>query len=96
MVDVLEERDVTVQVVSVYGGCAPPPTHLRTAAAPPTPNPAPSTCVWVSAKDSRGAYLDPVKIQGLLTLHTRQVSVFHTQTVTYKDITEIFPQNNMK
>ncbi|KAK8371878.1 hypothetical protein O3P69_010115, partial [Scylla paramamosain] len=75
---VLEERQAAVEVVSLYGGCGLPNTTLPF----PDSSPAPSTCVWVSAKDARGRYLDPVKIQGLLALHTRQIAAATNLTVT--------------
>ncbi|KAG7157799.1 putative Neural cadherin-like 1, partial [Homarus americanus] len=36
------------------------------------PLPRPSTCVWLSVKEATGRFVDPVKLQGLLNLHTRQ------------------------
>lgn len=34
----------------------------------------PSTCVWVSVREGRDRFMDPVKLQGLLGLHTYVVS----------------------
>lgn len=36
----------------------------------------PSTCVWVSVKDTAARFMDPVKLRGLLALHTREVCTF--------------------
>lgn len=63
---VLDEPDNDVEVVSVYGGCG----HSASPATPPT---TPSTCVWVSVKNAQGSFMSPVKLQGLLALHTHQV-----------------------
>lgn len=81
---VLKEPSSDVEVVSVYGGCAPPlaaSPSLSPAAPPATPQDTapvpvpvtPSTCVWVSVRDTQGSYMNAVKLQGLLALHTRQV-----------------------
>ncbi|MPC09092.1 Neural-cadherin [Portunus trituberculatus] len=72
--------DYSIQVVSVYDGCSDLSTtsHLtpqRTPLSKPatlessTPT---STCVWLSVKDTQGGYMNLVKLQGLLALHTRQ------------------------
>ncbi|KAG0725905.1 Neural-cadherin [Chionoecetes opilio] len=82
MVKVVEGRGMAVEVVSVYEGCVPHSHAPRPPAAPPTTTPAPSTCVWVCAKDAHGRYLDPVKIQGLLALHARQIATATNLTVT--------------
>lgn len=39
------------------------------------PPPAPSACVWLSVREEGGAYMDPIKLQGLLELHSRKVRV---------------------
>lgn len=39
---------------------------------PPTSEPA--TCVWLSVLEPKGTYMDPIKLQGLLSLHSQQVS----------------------
>nr|XP_045589087.1 neural-cadherin-like [Procambarus clarkii] len=33
----------------------------------------PSACVWVSVRDQRGVFMDPIKLHGLLGLHSRQL-----------------------
>ncbi|XP_042888100.1 putative neural-cadherin 2 [Penaeus japonicus] len=38
------------------------------------PPPAPSTCVWLSVRTEGGAFMDPVRLQGLLELHSRKIS----------------------
>ncbi|XP_069983512.1 putative neural-cadherin 2 [Penaeus vannamei] len=38
------------------------------------PPPAPSACVWLSVREEGGAYMDPIKLQGLLELHTRKIT----------------------
>lgn len=36
---------------------------------------APSACVWMSVREPSGDFMDPVKLQGLLQLHSREVCV---------------------
>lgn len=36
---------------------------------------APSACVWMSVREPSGDFMDPVKLQGLLQLHSREVRV---------------------
>ncbi|KAG0719294.1 putative neural-cadherin 2 [Chionoecetes opilio] len=58
-------REVEVVIVSVYGSppSSPPPPQA-------TPTPIPQAWVWVCVKDLvTGALMDPVKLQGLLSLH---------------------------
>ncbi|XP_050716089.1 putative neural-cadherin 2 isoform X2 [Eriocheir sinensis] len=99
---VLEEPDSKVEVVSVYGGCAPPPAaspSLPPTAPPATPQdtppatpPAtPSTCVWVSVRDTQGSYMNAVKLQGLLALHTRQLEAATNLTVVVDDPAALAP-----
>ncbi|XP_037789373.1 putative neural-cadherin 2 [Penaeus monodon] len=38
------------------------------------PPPPPSACVWLSVRDEGGAYMDPIKLQGLLELHSRKLT----------------------
>ena len=35
----------------------------------------PAASVWVSVRDGQGHFMDPVKLQGLLALHARQVCI---------------------
>ncbi|XP_042875098.1 putative neural-cadherin 2 [Penaeus japonicus] len=39
------------------------------------PKGAPSSCVWMSVREPSGDFMDPVKLQGLLQLHSREVCV---------------------
>ncbi|XP_045101058.1 putative neural-cadherin 2 isoform X2 [Portunus trituberculatus] len=73
--------DYSIQVVSVYDGCSdlsttshltPQRTPLSKPATLESSTPA-STCVWLSVKDTQGGYMNLVKLQGLLALHTRQL-----------------------
>lgn len=34
---------------------------------------APSTCVWVSVRKGTASFMDPVKLQGLLAIHSQKV-----------------------
>ncbi|XP_050715756.1 neural-cadherin-like [Eriocheir sinensis] len=75
--EALSEPGNTVGVVSVYAGdsghpSSPPLPLASTVPASPL-TALPSTCVWVSAKDGRGRFMNPLKLQGLLALHTRQL-----------------------
>lgn len=86
---VVGEADHTVEVVSVYGDfdhthTASLPPATASTPAPPTSSTStatfssgagvPSACVWVSVRDDKGSFMDPVKLQGLLGLHSSQVS----------------------
>ena len=77
--ETLGGADNTVQVVSVYGGCGHvsspvlTPTMPQDTTQPTSGTPESSTCVWVSAKEADDRFIELVKLQGLLALHTRQV-----------------------
>ncbi|XP_066988266.1 putative neural-cadherin 2 [Macrobrachium rosenbergii] len=40
--------------------------------------PAPTTCVWVSVKDDEDAFVDPVRLQGLLSLYKDKAKAYVT------------------
>ncbi|XP_069982972.1 putative neural-cadherin 2 isoform X4 [Penaeus vannamei] len=64
----------TVHVVSVYGYHAHLPEPTSDAHDPPSAVPLKdATCVWVCAGVSGGGFMDPVKLQGLLALHSPQL-----------------------
>lgn len=44
-----------------------------TSTTPQQDHKSPAATVWVSVRDGRGRLMDPVKLQGLLALHARQV-----------------------
>ncbi|XP_068219972.1 putative neural-cadherin 2 [Palaemon carinicauda] len=79
---ILKEPYEAVEIVSVYGHPTFDPTFSMAFPVPPAtvtlesytsafaqPSPAPFACVWVSAKEQNGRFMDPVKLQGLLALH---------------------------
>lgn len=74
--DSLGEAGSTIEVVSVYAGDSGHQSKPSLAPAAPTPLPTarPSACVWVSARDAQRRFMNPLKLQGLLALHTSQVS----------------------
>lgn len=75
--EALGEPGNTVEVVSLYAGesghpsSQPPPLASTDPVSPLSV--LPSAWVWVSAKDAHGRFMNPLKLQGLLALHTRQV-----------------------
>ncbi|XP_042876208.1 putative neural-cadherin 2, partial [Penaeus japonicus] len=65
----------------------PPPSFVSPARSSSSSSdvPVPSACVWVSVKEALGSFIDPVKLQGLLQLHSAKVSKAVNLTVTSKD-----------
>ncbi|XP_071534107.1 uncharacterized protein [Panulirus ornatus] len=61
------------------GDSSPDGTHVPAALKSPAPvrlpakDAPPSTCVWVSVREDHGGFMDPVKLQGLLALHSPQL-----------------------
>lgn len=53
----------------------PPPSFVSPARSSSSSSdvPVPSACVWVSVKEALGSFIDPVKLQGLLQLHSAKV-----------------------
>ncbi|XP_063874461.1 putative neural-cadherin 2 isoform X1 [Scylla paramamosain] len=88
--------DYAVEVVSVYGGCSDASTTLQlTPQRTPLSKPAmaeSSTCVWLSAKDAQDRYMNLVKLQGLLALHTRQLETAMGVSVVVNDA--VIPASN--
>ncbi|KAK8742315.1 hypothetical protein OTU49_001796, partial [Cherax quadricarinatus] len=89
----------TVQVVSMYpyGGQIHPDhpqpssstadlTHSRPRATTPTVH---SACVWVSVKKERGDFMDPVKLKGLMALHSHQIEALTNLTVVRESSTVV-------
>ncbi|XP_064095252.1 LOW QUALITY PROTEIN: putative neural-cadherin 2 [Macrobrachium nipponense] len=80
---ILKEPHDAIEIVSVYGHPTFDPTFTMAFQIPPAttplesygsaafaqPTPAPFACVWVSIKEPKGRFMDPVKLQGLLALH---------------------------
>ncbi|XP_037788849.1 neural-cadherin-like isoform X2 [Penaeus monodon] len=62
----------------------PPPSFVSPATFPSDAS-ARSACVWVSVREAMGGFIDPVKLQGLLQLHSAEVSKAVNLTVTAKD-----------
>ena len=60
-----------IEVVSVYS-C--PQTRTASHSTAPATTTL-STCVWMSVREPQGPYMNPIKFQGLLALHTEQVSL---------------------
>ncbi|KAK8405865.1 hypothetical protein O3P69_001973 [Scylla paramamosain] len=52
----------------------------------------PSASVWVTVRDGRGRFMDPVKLQGLLALHASQLETATNLTV----LTEALPEGEEK
>ncbi|XP_064115232.1 putative neural-cadherin 2 [Macrobrachium nipponense] len=50
-------------------------------APPPWPLSPPSTCVWLSVKENGGHFMNPVKLQGILGLHSDQLEKSTNLTV---------------
>ncbi|XP_066955765.1 LOW QUALITY PROTEIN: putative neural-cadherin 2 [Macrobrachium rosenbergii] len=48
---------------------------------PPWPLSPPSTCVWISVKEKGGRFINPVKLQGILGLHSGQLEKLTNLTV---------------
>ncbi|XP_066952072.1 neural-cadherin-like isoform X1 [Macrobrachium rosenbergii] len=48
-------------------------------------HPTPTACVWVSVKDNGDAFVDPVKLQGLLSLHKDKLEKATGLSVSLKD-----------
>lgn len=57
-----------VEVVSVYS-CPQPHAPVLTPVAGSTS----TSCVWMSVREPHGPYMNPIKFQGLLALHSQQV-----------------------
>ncbi|KAK8754585.1 hypothetical protein OTU49_016765 [Cherax quadricarinatus] len=84
-----------VEVVSVYGLTAPqtspistfqrPFTHDVSLASQASPSPAPFACVWVSVRQSHGAFIDPIKLHGLLALHLQDLERVMSLRVALED-----------
>ncbi|XP_066984935.1 putative neural-cadherin 2 [Macrobrachium rosenbergii] len=54
-------------------------------------HPAPTACVWVSVKDDdKDAFVDPVKLQGLLSLHRDKLEEATGLSVSLKDPPPVF------
>ncbi|XP_071534242.1 putative neural-cadherin 2 [Panulirus ornatus] len=86
---VVGEAAHTVQVLSVYTHPLHTP-YSPNASEPPPPTPslrgkwmihAPSACVWVSVRGEDGGFMDPVKLHGLLALHSKQLEAATNLTV---------------
>ncbi|XP_071536735.1 putative neural-cadherin 2 isoform X2 [Panulirus ornatus] len=96
---VVGETDHTVEVVSVYGDSYTtfhPPATASTSTPPTSPTSTatflpgaglPSACVWVSVRDAQGSFMDPVKLQGLLGLHSSQLEAATQLMVVVDDPT---------
>ncbi|XP_064116011.1 LOW QUALITY PROTEIN: putative neural-cadherin 2 [Macrobrachium nipponense] len=53
-------------------------------------HPAPTTCVWVSVKDDKDAFVDPVRLQGLLSLRKDKLEKATGLSVSLKDPPPVF------
>lgn len=78
-----------VEVVSVHDARRPPfpldappnatstffqtPPSFVSPATPSSDASARAACVWVSVREAMGGFIDPVKLQGLLQLHSAEV-----------------------
>ncbi|XP_069937245.1 neural-cadherin-like, partial [Cherax quadricarinatus] len=87
--------DHTVEVVSLHGNAndhahahflntaSSPIPSSSTAVKPPTSTSRPlTTHVWISVRDAKGVYMNQVKLQGLLGLHTHQLAAATQLSVT--------------
>nr|XP_027235811.1 putative neural-cadherin 2 [Penaeus vannamei] len=90
-----------VEVVSVHDARRPPfpldappnatstffqtPPSFVSPATPSSDASARAACVWVSVREAMGGFIDPVKLQGLLQLHSAEVSKAVNLTVTAED-----------
>ncbi|MPC33527.1 Neural-cadherin [Portunus trituberculatus] len=68
----------SVEVVSVHS-CPQPRTSSRRRAVASTSSL--STCVWMSVQEAHGTYMNPIKFQGLLALHSVQVEAMTNLTI---------------
>ncbi|XP_069157547.1 putative neural-cadherin 2 isoform X1 [Procambarus clarkii] len=68
------------------------PTHLDPAYQHDTPQEtadrqSPEASVWISIRDRKGSFMDPIKLQGLLALHSQQMEAATNLTVVIKSPT---------
>ncbi|XP_071536341.1 putative neural-cadherin 2 isoform X3 [Panulirus ornatus] len=64
--------DCTVEVVSVYGEPLQHPSAISNTSSN-TVDVSTSTNIWLSVREGSGRFMDPIKLQGLLALHTGQL-----------------------
>ncbi|CAL4133360.1 unnamed protein product, partial [Meganyctiphanes norvegica] len=94
---ILGDPHNVVQVVSVYGvQDSPTPTQeaelmkslgngVEEADAVSALSSPPSACVWLSVREPKGDYMDAIKLQGLLALHTPQLKGQDNVTVIVEE-----------
>ncbi|XP_064116623.1 putative neural-cadherin 2 [Macrobrachium nipponense] len=61
----------------------------------PSEHPAPTTCVWVSVKDDKDAFVDPVRLQGLLSLRKDKLEKATGLSVSLKDPPPVFDKKGL-
>lgn len=88
-------RHPTVNRTSLEEPTSPPENMYSLIVSPPTlltptadaAHLTPSTCVWVSVRNTATRFMDPVKLRGLLALHTTQVCSFIAVLQSYIQFT---------